>query len=381
MTNNIGSSSRRIGDLIDEASAKRLTIRPFFQRRLVWNNDDKEKFIDTILKGYPFPEVFVAEGKRAGASTRREKVLVDGQQRLSTLLSYFEGTNDLLYKSIPRFADLTEDQRDDFLDYSVCVRDLGTASDDVIKEIFSRINSTDYALKSMEVLNAMFSGAYKSFCEQLSRDDFFERHKVFPKGYRKRMYDITFCVILVTTLLSGYYKRDDRNEEYLELYNEEFPQTDAIRVALDRVFDFVERCGFGPKSRAWKQTDLFTLLVEVHTALLNEKLVLDPPTVGSRLQGFYDRVGELYAGKKLPAESEVPEGAQTVFAYLKAATKATNDKYSRVDRACIIADLIRSTVKTTANGNDRAPQDKTIEDPAEAPVEKTARRPRQPRNK
>jgi Protein of unknown function DUF262 len=381
MTNNIGSSNRRIGELIDDAVAKRLTVRPFFQRRLVWNNDDKEKFIDTILKGYPFPEVFIAEERREGASTRREKLLVDGQQRLSTLLSYVEGTDELLYKAIPRFADLTEDQRTAFLDYFVSVRDLGTASNDVIKEIFSRINSTDYALKSMEVLNAMFSGAYKTFCEQLSRDDFFERHKVFPKGYRKRMYDITFCVILVTTLLSGYYKRDDRNKEYLERYNEEFPQTDAIRVALDRVFDFVERCGFAPKSRAWKQTDLFTLLVELHTALLTDKLTLDPSALRVHLQTFYDKVDELYAGKKLPAESEVPESAQTVFAYLKAATKATNDKYARVDRARIIADLIRNTVNATANENDRALQDEAIEDPTEVPVEKPVRRARRSRNK
>ncbi len=81
MTNNIGASNRRIGDLIDDVLEKRLAIRPFFQRRLVWNNDDKEKFIDTILKGFPFPEIFVAEGKREGRSTRREKMLVDGQQR------------------------------------------------------------------------------------------------------------------------------------------------------------------------------------------------------------------------------------------------------------------------------------------------------------
>jgi len=270
-------------------------------------------------------------------------MLVDGQQRLSTLISYFEGSDDLLYKTIKRFADLTEDERNEFLDYFVAVRDLGTASDDVIREIFKRINSTDFALKSMEILNAMFSGAYKQFCEQLSRDDFFERHRVFPKAYRKRMYDVTFCVILVTTLLSGYYKRDERNEEYLGLYNEEFPQTDSIRTGLDRVIDFMERCGFDGKSRAWKQTDLFTLLVELYSAIVIDKLEVDPAVTGVRIQAFYNQVDELYAGKQLPAETDVPEPSRNVFAYLKAATKATNDKYSRVERARVISELIRNT--------------------------------------
>lgn len=129
MNNNIGASNKRIGDLIDDATEKRLSIRPFFQRRLVWNNDDKEKFIDTVLKGYPFPEVFVAEGRREGKSTRREKMLVDGQQRLDTLIKYYEGSDELLYRTIRPFEDLSPEERDAFLDYFVSVRDLGTASD------------------------------------------------------------------------------------------------------------------------------------------------------------------------------------------------------------------------------------------------------------
>src|SRR5689334_8294339 len=117
MTNNIGASNKRIGELIDDVTGKRLSIQPFFQRRLVWNNDDKEKFIDTVLKGYPFPEMFVAEGKREGRSTRREKMLVDGQQRLDTLIKYYQGSDEMLYRTIPRFEDLAQDQKDAYLDY------------------------------------------------------------------------------------------------------------------------------------------------------------------------------------------------------------------------------------------------------------------------
>jgi Protein of unknown function DUF262 len=339
MSNNL-PSTRRIGDLISDVTDERLIVRPLFQRRQVWNNADKERFIDTILKGYPFPEIFIAEGKREGKGTRREKLLVDGQQRLSTAITYHQGSDELLYRTVPRFEVLSENEKTAFLDYVVAVRDLGTASSDVIREIFNRINSTDYALKSMEILNAMYSGAYKQFCEQLSRDPFFERHKVFPEAYKRRMLDVNFSVILVTTLLSGYYKRDERNKEYLERYNEEFTQVDVIRVNLDRVFDFVERCSFEARSRAWKQTNLFTLLVELHTALVVEKLELDPVAIGQRLKGFFAQVDGLYVSKKLPEESAVPQDLQTVFAYLKAATKATNDKYTRVERARIISELI-----------------------------------------
>src|SRR2546421_12128568 len=120
MSNN-NPTTRRIGELIDQAAGKRLIIRPLFQRRQVWNNTDKEMFIDTILKGYPFPEIFVAEGKREGRSTRREKMLVDGQQRLSTIIDYIQGADTILYRKIPRYADLEEDDRTAFLDYFVSV--------------------------------------------------------------------------------------------------------------------------------------------------------------------------------------------------------------------------------------------------------------------
>jgi len=237
----------------------------------------------------------------------------------------------------------------------VAVRDLGAVDKNTIREIFRRINSTDYALKSMEVLNAMYSGKYKQYCEALSRQPFFDQHKVFPEAYRKRMYDLTFCVILVTTILSGYYRRDEKNAEYLERYNDEFLDDDKIQAQLDQVFDFVERCGFAEHSRAWKQTDLFTLLVELHSALIVNKSPLDVETVGQRLRVFYGQVDQLYKGKKLPEEGEVPSGQEQVFRYLKAATKATNDKYARVERAEVISELIRRTTPDRAEPSGKEP--------------------------
>src|SRR5262249_10370211 len=147
---------------------------------------------------------------------------VDGQQRLSTLGDYYRGSEELAFRKIPKYADLEPKQQEAFLDYLVVVRDLGVVSTEEIREIFRRINSTNYALTTMEKLNAVYAGSYKQSGEKLAEHEFFARHKVFNKSDKKRMYDLTFCVILVTTLLGGYYHRDERNEEYLKRYNEEF---------------------------------------------------------------------------------------------------------------------------------------------------------------
>src|SRR5262249_14115775 len=93
----MSASNRRVGDLINDIEEDRLEIKPFFQRRLVWTNADKENFIDTVLKGYPFPEIFVATGILDRKRIKRQNWLVDGRQRITTLKDYVRKSTDLLY--------------------------------------------------------------------------------------------------------------------------------------------------------------------------------------------------------------------------------------------------------------------------------------------
>jgi hypothetical protein len=335
------ANSQRVGDLLALIDEGKLVIKPSFQRRLVWTNADKEKFIQTVLEGYPFPEVFTATGEREKGKTARVQWLVDGQQRLSTLGDYYNGSEELVYRTISKYADLLPAEQDAFLDYLVVVRDLGAVSMDELREIFRRINSTNYALTTMEKLNAVYAGSYKQFCEKLAEHEFFARHRVFNRSDKKRMYDLTFCVILVTTLLGGYYNRDERNEEYLKRYNEEFEGA-LVAGGIETVLQFLEHCKLGDKSRAWKKTDLLTLTVEVHSLIVSREVKLDPHVVGPRLKAFFEKVDAMYASG-VDTESE-QEGE--LFGYLKAATKATNDKYSRVERARIIGAILAQNSET-----------------------------------
>ncbi len=339
------ASNKRIGDLVEDVEEGKLIVRPAFQRRLVWTNDDKEFFIDTVLNKFPFPEIFVATGVLDAKTGKRQRWLVDGQQRISTLKDYIRGSTDLLYRKVVRYDLLPEEDKILFLDTEVAVRDLGTVDMPRLMEIFKRINSTDYSLTSMETLNAMFRGKYKQYCDALSRQRFFEGHKVFSGADKKRMYDVAFCVILVTTILSGYYHRAEKDAEYLERYNDDFPQQESIQVGLDRVFDFIERCGFEPQSRAWKKTDLFTLLVEFYSSLVVNKLALDPIAVGARITELFGQVKVLSTQEKLDPNKTSSGPTGDIFKYYKASTKASNDKYSRVERARIISEIIKSTLE------------------------------------
>jgi hypothetical protein len=147
----------------------------------------------------------------------------------------------------------------------------------------------------------------------------------------------------VTTMLSTYYHRGEKNYEYLLRYNDSFPMKADVLSRLEATFAFVDNCNFRETARCWKKTDLFTVLVELDSALNVRKLSLDPNRVSEKLSEFYAQVDELYKAGEGTRTEKKSERVPEVFKYLKAATKATNDKYARLDRANVIGQLIESS--------------------------------------
>ena len=88
------ASNKKVRELIQMVRNGHLIPRPEFQRRLVWTNSDKAKLIDTVLKGYPFPEIYLANGELNIDTGDGTQLLVDGQQRVTTLVEYLMVTHD-----------------------------------------------------------------------------------------------------------------------------------------------------------------------------------------------------------------------------------------------------------------------------------------------
>jgi Protein of unknown function DUF262 len=321
------ATNRRLRVLLTAIRDKTLIPRPEFQRRLVWSNKHKIAFLQTVLLEYPFPEIYVAAGDINSETGEGTEMLVDGQQRISTLLQYFLGSDELkLSVDMPPYAELSQERKLRFLEYDVVVRDLGNLSIEKIKEVFQRINSTDYALNAMEIHNARYEGAFKKFGEELAAHEFFERHRIFSSSDVKRMQDLRLVLIIVITMMSTYFNRDDELESYLEKFNDEFDQGDELRARLSSVFNFIEAAEFNAKSRVWKKADLFTLIIELNRALYREHFELDPKEVGIRLSEFYDEVDRLQGATEDRDNSD----------YYRASLQATNDRSSRIRRGEII---------------------------------------------
>lgn len=326
------ATNRKVRELLTCLRDKTLVPRPDFQRRLVWNNKDKSSFLETVLLNFPFPEVYVAAGEVDVETGQGTELLVDGQQRLTTLYQYFTGSPDLvLYGDVKPYAALPKEQKEAFLQYDVVVRDLGLVEVSVLRGVFQRINATKYALNAMEIHNSRFEGEFKACGEALSQRPFFETHRIFSASEIRRMQDVRFALTVLATALSTYFNRDGELEDYLLRYNDEFPMRSDIERELDAVLEFIEQMNVSATSRMWKKADLFTAIVEIHAAIYKRQKRIGAQAVARMLSDFYEQVDD--PGRLGDPESDASR-------YYKASLQATNDRSSRSTRGEIIRKLL-----------------------------------------
>lgn len=330
------ATNRRLRLLITALNSKELLPRPEFQRRLVWNNADKLALIQTVLEGLPFPEIYVAIGDLNSETGVGTELLVDGQQRLTTLNEYFKGSEELKFgesrygKEIFPYAGLTEEEKTAFLEYEVVVRDLGKIPGEEIREIFKRINSSNYALNAMEVHNARYAGEFMQTASRVVANPLFSRFKVFTTNDIRRMQDVRYGLVLLVTVMSAYINLDKGIVEYLEKYNDEFPESSDVEEKLHRIFAEIRLMGFPAKSRATRKADLYTLIVELYRARVRRQLNTDARKIGDRLKDFYNRVDH-EQGDSLD---------NNVKSYFLAAFQGTNLRANRIRRGEVIQSVI-----------------------------------------
>jgi len=329
---NTSAGNRRISALIERLESGSLIPRPAFQRRLVWTTEDKNEFLRTVLQGYPFPEIYIASNQFDMQTAKSSEQLVDGQQRITTLHQYFNAASTLkLEKDIVPFNDLSPDEKIEFLNYQVAVRSLGLVDDDVIRQVFKRINRTSYSLNRMERRNAEYQGAFKQLGERIAKSRIFDKYNVFSDQEVRRMTDVVFSLSIVITMISTYFHRETEVEQYLETYNDDFPRGAEIVLRLAKVFRFLRCLELPFKSRAWKKADLFVLICELDRILCVEGVSLSPSEVSERLRIFYERVGT--ALKQASSDELLQQ-------YFKTTLQATADRSNRVARAQVIRKVI-----------------------------------------
>lgn len=263
---------KSISDLIGKIQRNELILQPDFQREFVWTPSHMENFIKTILDGFPFPEIYISQKGIDLTTLATQNVVVDGQQRLTTIQRYIEG-NDNFEKTIPKFADLGDQNQRDFLNYDVTIRDLKDVPSDTIIEIFKRINSTNFTLTAIEINNAIYNGEFISCAKAILEIINQAEHKVpiFSESELTRMADLHFILLIMATLEEGgYFTQDTKVESYIAQYNDEYPNSEAQKTLISNTIINILDSELPLDSIWFRKSNFFTLVTELcfaHTTI------------------------------------------------------------------------------------------------------------------
>ncbi len=311
---------KSISDLIGKIQRKELVLQPDFQREFVWTPAHMENFIQTILDGFPFPEIYISQKGIDLTTLATQNVVVDGQQRLTTIQRYIEG-NDDFEKRIPKFADLGDDNQRDFLNYDVTVRDLKDVPAETIIEIFKRINSTNFTLTAIEINNAIYNGEFISCAKNILEIINQAEHKVpiFSESELTRMADLHFILLVMATLEEGgYFTQDTKVENYIAKYNDEYPNSTIIRDLVSSTIINILESELALDSIWFRKSNFFTLVTEL---CFSEVLVDD------KIEKLTKAEGNIIANKN---EDKVENKFAKYYASMYA---GTNSRSSRVRRS------------------------------------------------
>src|SRR5207249_5123300 len=109
-----------VADFSEWHEKKQLKLNPDFQRQSVWPTAAKAYLIDTVLRRLPIPKIFMRTS--VDIQTQRSyREIVDGQQRLRTIIDFAEDRFTLTARAKEfaglRYSTLTDDLKSVFLSY------------------------------------------------------------------------------------------------------------------------------------------------------------------------------------------------------------------------------------------------------------------------
>lgn len=245
--------SMSIGELVNLYDDKEIDIRPEFQRLFRWKDEQKSKFIESILLGIPLPSIFVSQ--------RNDGVweVVDGLQRLSTILQfmgklrksdneiyqplklsatkYLPNLEGMMWSNSSSPAQELDTQtklmfKREKMDIKIIKKE---SESDTKLELFQRLNSNGSALSDQEIRNVillMENSTAQHWLEELSQNPSFKE----TTPISEKQVSESFNLELLVRYFSLRYLEQHR--EVLNRNRDIDPYLDEMVICMFSNFDF-----------------------------------------------------------------------------------------------------------------------------------------------
>lgn len=203
--------------IYDRLSFGEIELQPDFQRKdRVWPKARKSKLIESILMGLPLPVFYFAEKPNG------DWIIVDGLQRITTIYDFMRGEFELEDLHVldefnnKKFSELERTEQRKIREYPLTAHliDMSTDKDNIIVELFHRINTYGVKLSDQEIRSALNQGSSVKFLRFLAASKEF-KFATQNKIKSDRQKDMELCLSAISFMLQGYKSFANQYNQYL----------------------------------------------------------------------------------------------------------------------------------------------------------------------
>lgn len=238
----------------DHFERKLLFVDDSFQRQFVWLPKHRIRLIETMLAGFPIPEIYLWQTNTDPDTGDSKYSIIDGQQRIRSVVGFINNEYKLRKTSLnkdyqdasfadKKFFELTPEQKAIIWKYKFHIKFISSAVPrSEITKMFLRLNSTNMTLNPQELRHAEFSGQFLEAAEAIADDPIWLENKLFAEPEIRRMRDIQFVSSILIYLRRGVSEElsqsninriyDAYNENYSERAEDEKAVLTLAKAAL-----------------------------------------------------------------------------------------------------------------------------------------------------
>lgn len=330
-----------------------LVVDDSFQRNYVWNRKNQIQLIESVLMGYPIPEIYIWNVGTDENTGDTKYSIVDGQQRTGALFQFISNQYKLTEFSLKidseifervknkYFRELDVDDKKAIWSYIFSIRLVRNSVErDSIVKMFLRLNSNNLTLNPQELRNAEFQGEFMQVVSTLSERSYWDKNNVFSIVDRRRMRDISFISTLLIFMKQGI--QGDITEQNIntiyDLYNDCYPDQEIDIKKFDFILNCVDQIIDGVESRQKflkKSVHLYSIFTAIYEVTLDDKVFNQ-----KQIENYREFIANYSDEGSL--EQRFPELISDLLMYKSLVLDGTRAQSNRLKRHNIVVKILNS---------------------------------------
>lgn len=312
-----------------------------FQRQRVWSGPRMEKFIESLLLGWPVPSIFLV------LEPDQRYLVLDGQQRLTALQSFYDGAfpdgrpfvlSDVAdHLKGATYDTLTAQSRrklnNTFIQATV-IEPAGTQGHESVYRLFGRLNSGGVILTPQEIRVALYRGPIIDYIRDLNADVNWRR--LFgPSHKRLKDHELILRALALLDVLTAVRGRWDDEEVRKEAYKP--PMSDFLNGYLGRHRTLT---GLNPDQLRLAFASSCELLLK---SVGGDGLRYAGTINAAHVDAIIAALMYLHDNGQMPSESHLADGIRALRAsaeYAAYVTKSTSHRDSVIGRLRLAQDTL-----------------------------------------